>query len=261
MRVFAIALLILAVLIPTSVRAQIQPAHGFDQTAMDATFAVYGEYPDAKTHKAVERFICSGFIFQADATGYLIMSAGHCVDKDPIDSTYSVAEQIGAPTMHVECVFARLVPASKDYGDVAVFHLATTKKYPVLELGDESSEHIGSATINPNFALGLGKQLAHGEIASAMMTRLEECPLCEGQFMLHEFAGSGASGSAIISAETHKVVGILVGQIQPVGYAIEPISTANLARQENSLFFEMHRVPPPDKKVRTGLFGPPNEDE
>jgi hypothetical protein len=260
--------LVVALLLPIPVQAQtklwtpIQDAQGFDKTAMDATFAIFGEYDNPKTKKHEEPFVCTGFIFQADATGYLIMSAGHCVDKDPADSTYSVAEQIGSPTMPVECVFARLVQG-KDYGDVSIFHLTTTKKYPVLELGDESSEHLGSEIINPNFALGLSKQLAKGQIVSEPIGGLESCDMCQGQFILHETAGRGASGSPVISAVTHKVVGILVGEIELDGYTVEPISTAIQVRQEPNQYFELHRMPPP-KKVHTGLFGlpsVPNEDE
>jgi hypothetical protein len=237
-------------------RAQIQPAQGFDKTAMDATFALYARGISEKTGKMQQIFVCSAFVFKRDATGYFLLSMGHCVYDMPSEVTFVVSEQIGGPFLSVVPVSARL-NGSEEYSE---FHLTTTKIYPVLEVGDDSSEYIGSIVLTPNFAFGIGKQLARGVVASQRLSRTDECHDCDGEFLVHETAGEGASGSPVISATTHKVVGVLEGEWQGQngefgGFFVEPIATIQHSLTLPNQYNELHRTQPLDFRK---IFGAPN---
>lgn len=241
MKNIAIAILLLILLLVTPVSAGIQGARGFEKTVLDATFALYGSRIDKTTLKLYQPFLCTAFVFQKDATGYLLLSAGHCVDDTPIDATFGVAEQMGGTIQLVTVVSARL-KASDDY---AIFHLDTSKIYPVLTLGDESTEYVGSAELNPNFAYGIVKQLAHGVISSQIIDKPaphSDCSLCVGYFALQSFAGGGASGSPVISVTTHKVIGVLVLTLEGSGFGVEPISLVKEAETRPDMQTELHKL-------------------
>ena len=208
---------------------------------MDATFALYGQRDDPTTKKHYQPFLCTAFIFQKDATGYLLLSAGHCIEGSPVDSTFAVAEQMGGELHSVTPVSAR----KESVDDYVVFHWTTDRVYPVLQLGDEITESIGSAEINPNFSFGVVKQLAHGVISSDLIDKpdiISDCDVCVGRFILEEMAGGGASGSPVISATTHKVIGVLVIQLETAGFGIEPISTVKAAMQRPNQFKDLHKI-------------------
>jgi S1-C subfamily serine protease len=221
------------------------PAQGFEKTAMSATLALYGHFLDTDTHKTYEPFLCSAFVIGKDATGYTLLTAGHCATSVPNQSaTYLVSETIGGPLVSVEVIAARY---NKTVGadDFMLLHLTTDKKYPVLRLGDESTEHVGSVTFNPNFALGLGSQFARGVIASQRLTNPYDYTNVKDDFIVHEFAGEGASGSPVISATTHQVVGILVGMIDGLGFLVEPISIVKADFAQPNQYNTIHVPPSP----------------
>jgi hypothetical protein len=208
---------------------------------MDATFALYGQAINPVTHQSVSPFLCTAFAFKADSTGYLLLSAGHCVDDEPSESTFAVSEQIGGPLQRVSVVSARFEPSVGAYEDYAVFHLATSKKYPVLDLGDDI-EGIDSKTINPNFAFGITKQYAHGIVASDVMVNSIQCSTCDHQIFIHEFSGIGASGSAVIAEDTHKVIGLLVSQIDGGGFTVESIANVKQSMLKPDEFEQLHQM-------------------
>jgi hypothetical protein len=211
-----LALLVIFVL-ATLPLAAIQSPRGFAGKLWASTLALYGS-STSMTH-----FLCTAEPIAKIDGGYRLLSAGHCVQLTPAGLQFSVAEEIGGPRSPVTLVKAVL----DDKIDFAVFDLKTTKTYTVFEVGDPKDVQIGDATINPNFALGLGKQLSPGIVTSMPLTSSEDCTGdCLGNLLVQEYAGPGASGSAILSAKSHKMLGILVyefGQGQ-VGFAVEPIS-------------------------------------
>ena len=209
-------LLALALLFPISV-GSIQSPTGFAGKLWASTFALYG------TRGPVTHFICTTEPIEKIAGGYRLLSAGHCVQSTPADLQFSVAEEIGGARTPVKMVKAYL---GEDV-DFALFELKTDKVYPVFELGTEKDLKVGDAIINPNFSQGLGKQLSMGVVASMPITKSEDCEDagCVGKFIIHESAGPGASGSAVLSVKTHKVVGVLVWEFEgKVGFGVEPIS-------------------------------------
>lgn len=217
-------------------------AHGFDQTAMDATVAVYSQHFDSK-HVLQAQFVCSAFVVgeDLDGKGVTILSAGHCVDDQPSDWTFAVADTLGAPQHAVTVVSARYVHETSD-DDTVLFHLATTKKYPVLVLGDESESAIGDETLNPNFTFGLAKQLSRGRIASAAIDDPVAFPNVVGGFILDEFAGLGASGSPVISVTSHKVIGIIIAEVDHNGMIAEPTSAVRKSITRRNEYKELHRL-------------------
>lgn len=248
-------LLILLSVIP--VRGQVQGARGFEKTAMDATFALYGRLDDPKTGERIQHFLCTAFAIQKDATGYVIMSAGHCVVDSPAEVTFGVAEDMDAEVQPVTVMSARLEKGE----DYFLVHLATSKQYPVLELGDESSESLGDVEINPNFSYGLGKQLGHPQIAQSQITHPMDCPKCVGQILLHAFGGPGGSGSPVISSSTHKVIGILVSILESDGMGTEPISTVKKAMTEPDQFKQLHQVRADPIELIRKMLGGDNREQ
>jgi hypothetical protein len=194
-----------------------QPPRGFAGKLWASTLALYG------SSKTQTHFLCTAEPIAKIDGGYILLTAGHCVQLTPAGLQFSVAEEIGGARSPVTLVKAVL----SDKLDFAIFDLKTTKTYSVFEIGDAKDLYVGEETINPNFALGLGKQLSLGTVSSLPLTSSEDCTDdCIGNFLVQQYAGPGASGSAILSAKTHKVLGILVyefGQGQ-VGFAVEPIS-------------------------------------
>lgn len=211
----ALLLAIVFIILPLGA---IQAPKGFAGDLWNNTFALYG------TKGPVTHFLCTAEPIAKIDGGYRLLTAGHCVQETPADLQFSVAEKIGGARAPITLVKAFL---SADL-DFALFDLKTTKNYKVFALGDEKDLRIGDETINPNFADGLGKQLSFGTVAAMPLVKSEDCTSdgCVGNFIVQEYAGPGASGSAVLSVKTHKVVGILVFSFDggQVGFGVEPIS-------------------------------------
>jgi len=191
---------------------------GFDGKMWDSTLALYGTLGD------ITHFLCTTEVIGKIPNGYRLLSAGHCVQLPPAGLQFSVSDDIGSPRTDVTLVKAYM----KDDIDMAIFDLTTTKKYQVMELGDANDLQIGEAIVNPNFALGLGKQLTYGRVSSDILPLSEHCGKdCAGYFLVQGDGASGSSGSPIISERTHKVIGILIWGVDAggfIGFGVEPIS-------------------------------------
>jgi hypothetical protein len=200
MRKFLIALFLSVLLaLPATTTVTPQPPKGFEGKAYEATMAMY-----ATKGKDTE-FICTAWAFMplADGTGYGLISAGHCVTEVNADS-YSVSDTIGGPQTPIV-----LVKALTQQGfDFSVWIMKTTKKYPTLDLGLVSNAHIGDPIINPNCALGVTKYLSLGRISGPTVPSDDTDMV--SVFPVEVDGAGGSSGSPIISAKTHTVIGILV---------------------------------------------------
>ena len=210
--------LILSLVLALGVLASpINPPKGFAGQLWNGTFALYGT-KDSTTH-----FLCTAEAIHKNDGGYTLLSAGHCVTLNPPDVQFAVAETIGGTLVPVTLIKAARV----DNIDFSLFNLQTTKKYFVMDMGFGEPVTVGDETINPNFALGLGKQISLGRVSSLGLEKSEECddPACIGNFQVQEYAAPGASGSAILSTKAHKIIGVLVLEWQgaQVGFSVEPI--------------------------------------
>jgi hypothetical protein len=192
---------------------QIGAPSGFAGKVYDATFALYHRNP-----KGDDTFICTATAFEKIPGGYNLLSAGHCVDGTPAEDIFTVSDDLGHPAVPVRVVKARREANGEDF---AVFELKTAGKYSVIPLGDERDTRVGDETLNVNFALALGKQFTRGMVASAGIYKFPK------YFLVDEYGNHGASGSAVVSAKTHRIIGVTIGMTGEagVGLFIERIST------------------------------------
>lgn len=235
----SLATLVLALSLCNPLRSDVKGPMGFQKTVMDATLALYGVRGD------YSRFLCTANVVDKvkrtskNPAGYIILSAGHCVDNEPSDVTFSVSNQIGSALHPVLPLMARM----DGQDDFSFFFYPSTEKYPVMTFGRESTENVGDEVINPNFTQGLVKQLGIGTIISQVMNEHSAnggCVLCIGRFLIHEQAGPGASGSAVYSEKTHKIIGIVVIG-NSTGMGVEPISTIISGMSKPDQYAELHQ--------------------
>lgn len=211
-------LVLLFLLTGVSINADpIRAPKGFAGKMYSGALALYGQLGEDLN------FLCTTEPYQKTPDGYNLVTAGHCIQTNPIAVKYFVSEYIGGPRVPVTIEKAYL-----DQGtDFAILRLQTKKVYPIFNLGDENELRVGDKVLDLNFTEGLVKQLSLGTVASDIMPISAICEIstCAGDFIVHINAGPGASGSAVISARTHRVVGILKGEFRgQVGYSVEPIS-------------------------------------
>jgi len=218
-KLIAFALLVLTLIFAVPSNADsIRAPKGYAGKLWDETLALYGTSDD------VTHFVCTATPIQKIDGGYVLLTAGHCVQTVSKDVQFSVAEEVGGARQPVALIKAYF---GEDI-DFAIFNLKTTKNYPVATLGPNDKLTVGDKIFSPNFALGLGKQLSIGTISTRNMSQSEQCSEvdCVGAFIVQEYAGGGASGAAVISAKTHHVIGLLQAEFENgnVGFQIEPIS-------------------------------------
>jgi len=212
-----LALVLIVILAGCSVAAgPIRPPQGFEGRLWGSTLALYGT-KDKSTH-----FLCTAEPIEKTKDGYILLSAGHCVQEVPADVQFSVADEIGGKLTPVTVVKAY----DGDGLDFSIFRLTTTENYTPFDLGTEDGLRVGDRVLNPNFALGLGKQFSHGVISSQGLSVNPMCDFCAGLFIVQGGGGPGSSGSAVISEKTHKVIGILIAgaPMGNTGFEVEPIS-------------------------------------
>lgn len=192
---------------------------GFAGQLWNSTLALYG------TKNGDTRFLCTAEPFEKIAGGYHLISAGHCVQLVPEGVEFSVAEEIGGVATPVTVMKVYM----GDGLDFAEFELKTDRQYTPFVLGDEHDSRVGDKIVNPNFALGLGKQLSFGTVSSNTLIASAKCRLqeCSGSFLVQAYGAGGSSGSAIVSLKTHQVIGLVDWGIDKgnIGFGVQPIST------------------------------------
>ncbi len=219
---YAIALmLVLSLGLRADRQVSIQPPKGFEGDVYKATFALY-------EHRGKqEQFICTTEAYEKIGGGYHLIGAGHCAD--PKADYFAVAEDIGGPETKVTVIKSEL----DKNADLAVFEMKTDKVYPVIPMGTIDGERIGDAVINVNFAVGIAKQLSEGKISSGVIAPTDD--KSTDVFIAQIFGAGGSSGSAVVSVNTHKIIGIVIYGFQDdnndgfipvplnIGMGIEPI--------------------------------------
>jgi len=106
---------------------------------------------------------------------------------------------------------------------------ASLAKNGIVPLGDESKEETGVEVINVSAPRGIGRVLFRGNVSLMYVDR----PIIDedqhinwhGSMLVQLPAEGGSSGSAIISMDTGKIIGILVGTYSHLTIAV-PISRA-----------------------------------
>lgn len=208
------ALLLLFVLCSTVKAASIVGPKGFDGKLWSSVQALY-------VTDGERMLVCTAQPFEKIEGGYRLISAGHCVIPD---AKYFVAADPAGEKTEVTLIKYRF---DADY-DFSLLELKTTVDIPVTPLGLDNDLRVGDAVIDPNYTLGLGKQLSTGKISSSILLQSHHCDdTCIGSFLVQLTGGGpGASGSAVISVRTHKIIGLLVQEFEGenAGFVVEPVS-------------------------------------
>ena len=217
----------------------ILPPKGFEGTVWSSTLALYGSLNN-RTH-----FDCTTQVVGKTEGGYLLLSAGHCVQDIPAGVQFSVSDNIGSDLYPVQ-----LVKAFEGGGiDFSLFSFKTKKVYRVLDADPVAKLRVGERVLIVNFTEGLGKQLSRGIVASDILAQSRDCAsvdTCEGDFLVQAYGGPGASGSAVISEKTHKIIGVAVfGFDGTIGFGVEPIS-------KMTTFLQGPNQPHPTEDVENG---------
>lgn len=171
------------------------------------------------------RMLCTSTAFDKAPKGYLFVTAAHCVggdntEKERSANPYKTAFYISFDEVGAAKRFYSAKPVFVGYQsrgeDFAVFSVETDEKWNTVPIGDEKNLKDGAAYYNIASPLGLGKQVFEGIISSVYLDR----PLVQGDInwkgtLVLQQAGvnGGSSGSALISKESHEIVGFLVGTV------------------------------------------------
>lgn len=170
------------------------------------------------------RMRCTATAFEKTETGYLFISAAHCIGEDDTaheavasyDTTRFFLTFDESAVKRFYAATVRMVGYQHRGDDLAVFEVTTTDRWPVTPVGSEKDESEGNPFINVASPLGLGLQVFHGSISKLELDR----PIIQGDInwigtLVLQITGvnGGSSGSAVVSEGQEKIVGILVGTI------------------------------------------------
>ncbi len=212
----SVALAALLLFVP-ALKAQEPAAPPFSETLAKATLAVYQGrqvckwVPEESIFgtdyswgcKFETKFTCSATVIdQVDEHEYVGLTAGHCFVNDR--DNYVADEISDKPIVHK----ITLVKFENDERyDYAIFTFHSLTEYPIIKLNDKNSETppIGTPVININFSLGFGKIFLEGKVVSLALD-IEEL---KGRYLATVGLAPGASGSAIVDANTHEIIGIV----------------------------------------------------
>lgn len=207
----------------SSAVADVKPPRGkFEQKLENATFALYVEKSDGENH-----FTCTATAYEKTKTGYLLVSAGHCIDgRDDLKFSVKTDVDDSLPAMPVTVVKYEL----DDIYDFSILQLDTKRLFPIIGLGSEEDAAVGDKIENVSFALGMAKQFNNGYIATQML-HPNDTTASAPQWFLHHFlvevsGAPGSSGSAIVSKRSHRIVGLLVSGVrdEQMGFGVIPMS-------------------------------------
>jgi len=157
-----------------------------------------------------ETFTCTATVIaKMDENNYIAVTAGHCFDWKEEDKYYVSDNTVGKPVLHKVELVKFENDERYDYGIVT---FKSVKNYPVVrvEKMDQTAPPIGTTIINANFSYGIVKEFAEGKVVSDIIQGDAggACPNCKGRYFVTIGVGPGASGSAIIDANTGEIVGL-----------------------------------------------------
>lgn len=183
------------------------------------------------------RMHCTTTAFQKTPTGYLFVSAAHCLGDD--DKQHEKVAPTKDKSFYItfdekgEKRFRPATPIEVGYqsrgDDFAVLSVTTTETFPIIPLGDESKEDEGDDLINPASPVGLGVQIFKGSLTKRVLDRPvvhEASGINWTGAMLVQIEGvnGGSSGSALISENQKGIIGFLVGTIAGSNTIAIPVS-------------------------------------
>ncbi len=179
------------------------------------------------------RFTCSGTVFENVGNEARILTAAHCLMNEGPDGKMTYDRSPVFASLDEPDVKVYVRTTEEGYGttvsgnDIAILRAKLPNKVPAIQLGDESTEHPGSHVFYVGAPYGLGKVFMIGTIATVKLERplIDEAHSMNltGDMLIQGIAGGGASGSAIVSQTTGKIVAVLVASGGNFVFAV-PIS-------------------------------------
>lgn len=220
MKLASVLFLLLTILTP-NVRAQkYGPAEDFRETLSRATLAIYEGKQVCKWSSVTvggffleeawkwgcefkSTFHCTATVVETNGDGhYQALTAGHCFHSP--EAKYYVADDIGDNPVLREVKLLKY--ESTDRYDYALLTFSSLRTYPVIRLNgkDAGIPAIGTPVLNVNFGEGVGRATLEGKVAS----KGAKVETLKNRYLVSIGIGPGASGSAIVDANTHEIVGL-----------------------------------------------------
>jgi hypothetical protein len=222
---FTASILALFLSFATMAFAQVGPAQSdFKEQLSSSTLAVYYgkqvcKNADVETMfgpsqewgcQLIRQFTCSATVVgQNGERGYIGLTAGHCFNWGDKDDYY-VGDDVGEKSVLHKIQLIKF--ENDERYDFAVFSFRSGSQYPIISVDAESQGPVvGTDVLNVNYSFGLVQQILRGKVVSKMITdpAIGALKNTRGRYLVSIGLGPGASGSAIVDENTHKIVGIV----------------------------------------------------
>lgn len=157
------------------------------------------------------RFLCSATAVGREGTATVILTAYHCVQKGVSylitfgDNQFHSLSVWQIP--HYEVDKTKSPRAyNEPETDMALF-LMDNGNMPIIEMADGDTPTTGSKVAMVGYPLGVAKISYEGIVAGLLKRPGSDM---HGYLLMQIFGAPGSSGSAVVSAKTGKVIGVLV---------------------------------------------------
>ena len=157
-----------------------------------------------------ENFTCTATVIDADDQGtYIALTAGHCFDWEKLDQYYVSDDTVGKPVLRKAEVLKFENDERYDYGLITFHSIATS--YTPIQVSPNGIPPVGTQIKNVNFSYGIAKEYADGKVVSDLIQGDAggKCGVCKGRYLVSIGLGPGASGSAVVDANTGEIVGVV----------------------------------------------------
>jgi hypothetical protein len=151
------------------------------------------------------RFTCTATVIARESEDtYLGLSAGHCIDWKEEQNYYVGTTIEKEPVLHNINI---LKSENDDRYDFVLFEFHSMKEFPAIPVSLKGGvPALGTKLININFAMGVGKHYSRGEVTSEPLDN--DAFGAKQRFTANIEGAPGASGSSVVDAETHEIVGL-----------------------------------------------------
>ncbi|VVB51632.1 Trypsin-like peptidase domain protein [uncultured archaeon] len=154
------------------------------------------------------RFICTATAIQKIPTGYIFLTARHCVADPRLQGWFVVIDK-KSDTPYIK---ATVLLAGDLYTDAALLQVNTLLDIPTVPLGDERLLSISSRVEYFGFPQNLGKFYFEGYVTSLKIgPPAYSDPQWNGDLGLTIQIGPGSSGSALVDPQQEAIVGVVTG--------------------------------------------------
>lgn len=205
------------------------------------------------------RFTCTATVVDKDGRGNFVgLTAGHCFSYDQMDKLkikYYVSESLDDKPVLNEITLVKFESDARY--DYAMFTFHSLRDYPVVEIlrDGEAFPAIGTPVLNANFSLGVVKQVAEGKVVSKEIQNGGGAHCnheCGGRYFVSIGIGPGASGSAVVDAKTHKIIGMVEAVFPSTQMAtlVMPMGTRFVDFMDDASAGIKPQAPPDGKNVR-----------